>query len=229
MTGQSSSASQTLCAWDKVLKHRSIKPLYKPQCGALQAGSGPFKGHRQNLEYLWVVACRKLQSQVATFAELHAEIIEDNYPWLCQVKQEAHDAVLNSLPEMAVSPEQLMQTLKDTKGENGAPFGRLPPSTLVPHPDHFVRRLACLELPDAFYAHLPASHVDLVDKVVQHRRSRADSSAGQLALITTADIKNVLHDSSTDCWSNEAKKCWLLGILNTPTRSESCPHPANGV
>ena len=201
--------------WIEVLEHPSIKLLYKPQCGALKVA-----GHRQNLDYLWVVACRKLQSQVATFAELHAEIIEDNYPWLCQVKQEAHDAVLNSLPEMAVSPEQLMQTLKDTKGENGAPFGRLPPSYLIPYPDHFVRWLACLELPDAFYAHLPGSHVDLVDKVVQHRRSRADSSAGQPALITTADIKDVLHDFSTDCWSNEAKKRWLFDVLNTPKQSQ---------
>ena len=122
------------------MEDSSIKPLYKPPGGALKPHDGP----RQNLDYLWVVACRKLQSQVATFAELHAEIIEDNYPCLCQVKQEAHDAVQNSLPEMAVSPEQLMQTLKDTKGENCAPFGRLPPSTLVPHPDHFVRMLACL-------------------------------------------------------------------------------------
>ena len=73
--------------WKKVLEHRSIKALYKPQCGALRAPSGPFTRHRKNLEYLWVVACRKLQSQVATFAELHAEIIEDNYLWLCQVKK----------------------------------------------------------------------------------------------------------------------------------------------
>ena len=121
---------------------------------------------------------------------------------------------------MAVSPEQLMQTLKDTKGENGAPFGRSPPSYLIPYPDHFVRWLACLELPDASYAHLPGSHVDLVNEVVQHRRNRADGSAGQLALITTADITDVLHDFSTVCWSNEAKKGWLFDVLNTPKQSK---------
>ena len=84
-----------------------------------------------------------------------------------------------------------MQTLKDTRGENGAPFGRLPPATLVSHPEYFVRRLVCLELPDAFYAHLPTRYVDLFEKVMQHRRSRADSSAGQAASMTTADIKSV--------------------------------------
>ena len=83
----------------KVLEHLSIKPLYKPGCGALKPHDGPL----QNLHYLWVVACRKLQSQVATSAELHAEIIEDNYPWLCQVKKEPHDAVLNSRPQMAAA------------------------------------------------------------------------------------------------------------------------------
>ena len=99
-----------------------------------------------------------------------------------------------------------MQTLKDTKGENGAPFGRLPLPTLVSDPEYFVRTLVCLELADAFYADLPDRYVDLFEKVVQHRRSRADSSAGQPASITTADIKNVLHTFSTDSWCNGTKK-----------------------
>jgi hypothetical protein len=86
--------------------------------------SGAFVGRYQNLEEVRVIACETLKSNVATFLKLRTDINEDEYPWLWEVKNEAQDAVLNSLPEMALSPEQLMQTLKDTRGETGVPFGR---------------------------------------------------------------------------------------------------------
>ena len=114
-----------------------------------------------------------------------------------------------------------MQLLKDTKGENGGPFGRLPPSTLASHPNVFVRRLVCLELPDAFYADLPHKPVDIIDKVVQHRRCRASDSAEQSALITASDVKKILCDFSGDPWSNATKKRWLLDVLKVPTRSRN--------
>ena len=111
----------------EVLNHKFIAPLYKPQCGALRSRSGTYSGGYQNLEELWVVACQKLRTQIATFVELHTDIVnEDLYPLLCRVQKAGQDAVLNTLPEMPVSPDQLMQVLKDTRGENGAPFGRMP-------------------------------------------------------------------------------------------------------
>ena len=133
----------------------------------------------------------------------------------------AEDAALNSLPEMALSPEKLMQTLKDTKGENGAPFGRWPPSTLASCPNVFVRRLVCLELPGSFYADLPDRLVDLIDKVVQHRRSRASDAAEHPATITAFDISKILCDFAEDPWSNATKKRWLFDVLKVPTKKQT--------
>ena len=122
-----------------------------------------------------------------------------------------------------MSPEQLMQNLKDTRGENGAPFGRLPPATLASHRNYFVRMLVCVEFPGAFYVLLPERHLDLLDKVVEQRRMTADSSAGQPAFITASAIKKVLHDFSTNVFSNESNKRWLLDVLKTPARSRNDP------
>ena len=69
------------------------------------------------------------------------------------------------------------------------PFRRLLPSTRLPHPDYIARMLERLEMPDVFYAHSPWAHLDLIDKGVQHRRTRAESIAEQSAVITTGDIK----------------------------------------
>jgi hypothetical protein len=166
---------------------------------------------------VWVIACQALEEEVVTFMVHRTDIKEDTYPQLWELLSEAQDAA--SVPEMALSPEKLMQLLKDTKGENGAPFGRLPPSTLASHPNVFVRRLVCLELPDATYADLPHKHVDLIDKVVQHRRCRASDSAEQPALITASDVKKILCDFSGDPWSSATRKRWLLDVLKVPARS----------
>ena len=138
-----------------------------------------------------------------------------------QLLSEAEEVALNSLPAMALSPEKLMDTLKDTKGENGALFGGLPPSTLASYPNVFVRRLVCLELPDGFYADLPCRHVDLVDKVVEHRRSMASDSPRQLAVITASDIKKILCDFSENPWSNGTQKRWLFDVLKVHTKRRS--------
>jgi hypothetical protein len=174
----------------KTLTRPSIKPLYTSRCGALQQRSGAFRGLYQNFTEVWVIACQALEEKVVTFMAHRTDIEEGTYPQLWELLSEAQDAA--SVPEMALSPEKLMQLLKDTKGENGAPFGRLPPSTLASHPNVFVRRLVCLELPEATYADLPHKHVDLIDKVVQHRRCRASDSAEQPALITASDVKKDL-------------------------------------
>jgi hypothetical protein len=199
----------------------SIKPLYTSRCGALRTSSGAYRDRYQNFNEVWVIACQALEEKVVAFLAHRTDIKEETYPQLWELLSAAEDAALNSLPEMALSPEKLMQMLKDTKGENGAPFGRLPPSTLASHPNVFVRRLVCLELPDAFYADLPDRHVDLIDKVVQHRRSRASDSAEQPALITASDIKKILCDFSVDPWSNATKKRWLFDVLKVPARSRN--------
>ena len=82
-----------------------------------------------------------------------------------------------------------------------------------------MRRLVCLELPGAFYADLPDRLVDLIDKVVQHRRSRARDGVDQLAMITAADITKILCDFAEDPWSNETKKRWLFDALKVPAKS----------
>jgi len=129
-----------------------------------------------------------------------------------------------------------MQTLKDTKGEDGAPFGRLPTQeqfkalTANP-PDLFVRRLVCLELPDVRYADLPdvSQHAELINQVVQHRRSLADSSAARRAVITEGDVKTVLREFSTDDFSNEINKRWLLDVLKIPYKSRGDPEHLSNI
>ena len=188
------------------LMDQLIMPLYRTRCGALQAWCGAYRGLRQNLNEVWVIACQALEEKIVALLARSTDIDKYLSPQLWELLSAAQDAALNSLPEMAVSPEKLMQTLKDTKGENGAPFGRWPPSTLASWPNVFVRRLVCLELPGAFYADLPDRLVDLIDKVVQHRRSRARDGAEQPAMITASDITKILCDFSEDPWSNATKK-----------------------
>ena len=121
-----------------------------------------------------------------------------------------------------------MQTLKDTRGETGAPFGRLPTReqlekvTTMP-PDLLVRRLVCLELPHVRFADLPdvSRHAELIQKVVEHRRSVSDSRAEQPALITETDIRTTLHDFAMDDFSNEVNKRWLHNVLKVPPKDRT--------
>ena len=105
-----------------------------------------------------------LDANIQPFVQGSEEVTErcsqDDYPCLWQIKNRPFDPVLNGLAEMPPSPQQLMQNLIDTGGQGGVPLGRLPsPEQLnlstVKHPDIFVRRLACLELPDTRFADLP--------------------------------------------------------------------------
>ena len=181
-------------------------PLYRTRCGALQGRLGDYRGLYQDLNEGWIIACQALEEKIVAFLACRTDIDERTYPQLWELLSAAQEAALNSLPEMAASPEKLMQTLKETKGENGAPFGRWPSSTLASSPNVFVRRLACLELSGTFYADLPDRLVDLIDKVVQHRRSRARDAAEHPAMITASDITKILCDFSADPWSNATKK-----------------------
>ena len=74
-------------------------------------------------------ASAELDARIHDFVMPIDEINENAqhlYPCLWEIKSRRHDAVRNSLPEMPISPGQLMQTLKNTRGQTGVPFGRLP-------------------------------------------------------------------------------------------------------
>ena len=149
-------------------------------------------------------ACAALDANIQAFVQEREEIAEssqDKYPCLWKNKNRPHDPVVNSLAEMPLSPQQLMQNLIDTGGREGVPFGRLPsPAQLklstVKHPDVFVRRLACLELPHTRFADLPDTwqHAELVEKVIRHRRNTADNSAERPVPIAEGDVKHVLQN-----------------------------------
>ena len=198
---------------------KSMKELYTSRCGPYMN----WMGFRQDRAELTAHASAELDARIYDFV-LPREDIDDTtqelYPRLWEIKNRPCDAVLNSLPEMPMSPEQLMQTLKNTRGETGAPFGRLPTReqlknvTAMP-PDLLVRRLVCLELPHVRFADLPD------EKVVKHRRSVSDSRAARPALITETDIRRALHDFATDEFSNEINKRWLHDVLKVPPKNRT--------
>ena len=207
-------------------EHKMMKQLYTSRCGAYI-----YHGFRQDRAEVTTHASAELDARIHDFV-LPMDEIDDTtqelYPCLWECKNRPHDAVLDSLLAMPMSPEQLMQTLKDTRGETGAPFGRLPTRkqlkevTAMP-PDLLVRRLVCLELPHVRFADLPdeSRHAELIEKVVGHRRSVSDSRAAQPACITETDITKALHDFATDDFSNKVNKRWLHKVLNVQQRADA--------
>ena len=71
-----------------------------------------FCWHLQNFEEVTVIACQALDDEITQFVEARTEINEDGHPLLWKLKNGAQDAALNSLPEMALSPQQLMHELQ---------------------------------------------------------------------------------------------------------------------
>ena len=71
-------------------------------------------------------ACAGLDADIQVFVKTREEIEEssrDDYPCLWEIKNRPLDPVLNSLPEMPLSLQQLMEILIDTGGQGGVPFG----------------------------------------------------------------------------------------------------------
>ena len=176
-------------------------------------------------------ACAGLDANIQLFVQRREEITEnsqDHYPCLWQIKNRPCDPVLNALAEMPLSPQQLMQILKDTGGQEGVPLGRLPSSeqlnlSTVKHPDILVRRLACLELPHTRFADLPDrwQHAELVEKVIQHRRNAVNNSAERPASVTEGDVKKVLQDFAIDAFSARINKQWLWQVLNISPKKKT--------
>ena len=183
-----------------------MKELHKPRCGNPRQNSLPGCPFQDCAE-MTAQASAQLDARIHDFVMPRDEINENTrglYPCLWEIKNRRHDAVLNSLPEMPMSPGQLMKTLKDTRGETGVPFGRLPTKeqfekvSAMP-PDLFVRRLVCLELPHVRFADLPdeSRHADLIEKVIEHRRI----AARRAELVTETNIRTALTNFATDDFS----------------------------
>ena len=198
--------------------------LYKPRCGSSRVQSIP-GGPYQDCAEMTAQASAQLDARMHDFVMPRDEVNENTrglYPCLWEIKNRRHDAVLNSLPEMPMSPAQLMKTLKDTRGETGVPFGRLPTreqseSVSAMASDLFVRRLVCLELPHVRFADLPdeSRHADLIEKVVEHRRI----AARRAELVTETDIRTALTDFATDDFSGWVNKRWLHDLLKVPAKN----------
>ena len=208
------------------LEEKSIRELYKPRCGILQYILLPGRP-RQDFAEMTAQASAHLDARIRDFVMQRNEINENTqgqYPYLWEIKNRRHDAVLNSLPEMPMSPEQLMQTLRDTRGETGVPFGRLPTQEQFQKlsamaPDLLVKRLVCLELPDVRFADLPdeSRHADLIEKVVEHRRIAAQRAEP----VTETDIITALTNFATDDFSAWVNKRWLHDLLKVPAKNRT--------
>ena len=219
-------------AWDlqnmpttarKLIK-RSMTVLYTGICGAMKLA---MHGGWQDYTHVSMTTSFALERQAMQFVQAIDEIEEgsmDAYPCLWELKNREHDALLNGLPDMPRSPQQLFEMLKDTEASASTPFGRLPAGAQAEPPfrkcpEYFVRMLACVELPNLRPLEdlpIPKHHAELIDTVVQHRSNAAVASAGQPAHITASDIKDTLQDFSNDSYSCYAKKRWLWDVLKVP-------------
>ena len=161
-----------------ILQKRSTNQLLTLSCGNLQIRSGSRKDSYQDASFFSVAACKALEERVAQFLQQLEEITEDAYPILWELKQSQTEAVLNSLPEMANSPEQLMQNMKNdctslTGGKGSTPFGRCKANTQLFgfSANYSMQMLACLEMPQhsAIDVFSSLDNSDLINMVMQSR------------------------------------------------------------
>ena len=107
---------------------KCMRELYKSRCWFFRHNSLPGRPY-QDFAEMTAQACAQLDARICDFVMRRHEINENTkgqYPHLWEIKNRSHDAVLNGLPKMPTSPEQLMKMLRDTRGEAGVPLGRLP-------------------------------------------------------------------------------------------------------
>ena len=222
----------------KTLTKRSMSVLYTGICGAIKytrrQGKYVQSGGWQDYTHVSMTTSFALERQASQFVQAIDEIEEgsmDAYPCLWELKNREHDALLNGLPDMPRSPQELFEMLKDTEASASTPFGRLPAGAQAEPPfrkcpEYFVRMLACVELPNLRPLEdlpIPKHHAELIDKVVQHRSNAADASAGQPAHIKASDIKDTLQAFSNDSYSCYAKKRWLWDVLKVPKEQRQDP------
>jgi hypothetical protein len=222
---------QYIPATQRVLRKPSIKVLYTSICGALQ----PLDANGlQDLTHVSLTACYALEETLIRFLQAREEIqdaYKELYPYLWELKSRPHDAVLNGLPDMPRSSQQLIQALKDTGAPEGTPVGRLPMGAqakpmFLRHSFYFVRVLISVELPNnPGMTKLPiaAQHTQLIAKVVQNRSDVAEARAAQPVTITAGDVKEVLQEFSNDPFSRYANKRWLWDVLKVPKQHRQDP------
>lgn len=174
---------------------------HMPQCGAFQSRSAKFSGPRQNCYEAWFVACPELTTRLVTLLDQWWELksSEDDSPSVCALTQEAQDARLNSLVEIAMTPAADADTDRHQRREWLA-LRLLTSVDSGSAPDCFVRVL------DAFCAHLPWAHLGLIDKMVQNRRTRAESNAEQPAVNETVISNNAYIISVRILWATKSRR-----------------------
>ena len=225
MISQASALAAKCPVTREVLRKKKIKDLYRPICGELM----PTHLEEQDRTQVTLVACYALEEKLQQFLQAREDIQEqhqESYACLWDLKQRAHNAVVNMLPDMPGSPHQLVQALKESGLAAGVPFGRLPIGAygkprFLKHAFYFVRMLACVEL-QVRIADLPnlAQHAELVEKIVQHRsdaKEAGDTTAGTAVVpITAGDAKEVLQEFASDSFNACGNKRWLWHVLKVP-------------
>ena len=153
----------------------------------------------QDVSFASVVACKALEERVAEFLQELEETwepSETSYPLLWELRQSQTEAVLNSLPEMAKSPSQLMLNMKDhctmpTSGAGLTPFGRCKANTQLfgSSANYSMQMLACLEMPehDVVDVFAARDNGELIDMVMQSRRRYLDDCPEGPSPVFTAD------------------------------------------
>ena len=166
----------------RILRKRSTNQLLTLRCGPHQVRRGPLRDTRQDASFVPVVACKALEERVAEFLQELEETWEPSeisYPLLWELRQSQTEAVLNSLPEMAKSPSQLMLNMKDdctmpTSGAGLTPFGRCKANTQLfgSSANYSMQMLACLEMPkhNAVDVLTARDNGELMNMVMQSRR-----------------------------------------------------------
>ena len=223
----------------RILDQRSTNQLLTLRCDSYRIGSGSLRKTYQDASLASVAACKALEETVAEFLQELEEIREDAYPLLWQLKQSKTEAVLNCLPEMAKSPVQLMQNIKDdctslTGGEGPTPFGRCKANTELfgSAADYSMQMLACLEMPEHSVVDVFSSRdsSDLINMVMQSRIRYVDACPqGPPPVVTADDVKTCLQQFSKDEYSCRLKHRWMVKALRVPEESQEDEAVLNGL
>ena len=97
------SALHRIPATREVLRKNKIQDLYRPICGELS----PLHQEEQDRTQVTLVACYALEENLQQFLQAREDIQEqhqESYACLWDLKQRAHNAVVNRLPDMPGSP-----------------------------------------------------------------------------------------------------------------------------
>ena len=92
---------------------------YKTTCGALQAWLGACRGNLQSSSDVRAIGRHTWHATIVATLARRTDIEAYSCPQQWELLSAARDAALDGLPEMAVPPGKLMQTLMGAGGDNG--------------------------------------------------------------------------------------------------------------